>query len=411
MNRFPDFRSRKTDEVNPRLSNLESLVRQLSTQVQTLRDTSTQTRKEHVTDVQRIRYDQQRLEVQLQDLDKVIKHSSERTRDIDKLRDEFELGRYRWEGLLEVLRRRTDNTEARVERMERITNSHEIRLSGAEAAISELGKSPAPNTPVFDVREGMQFSSTMKNWLQKAWDAVNNPRIVHPFKKWLSPQQQSIVPSELDVLGSVHLINSSAGYAHISELRGNVAHLTSNAIRDVTVRLVLRKLLEARQLDQGERASRGIRPVVYTLTDKALEFFLGSSPSAASTGDLHALMEIAVFNEALSAVPPELYLSVPQMPGQTRFDGVLVKRLDTKAFDWSHASAVNIETPTEILAHSSTEAGKEGQVWLNFVTPFSTGIGQLRVVCLKENVQKLTQLKEALPTWMRNRIEIGVVSV
>ena len=263
MNRFTDFRSRKSDEVNSRLSSLESLFRQLSSQVESLRDASTQTRKEHATDAQRIRYDQQRLEVQLQDLDRVVKHSSEHIRDVAKLRDEFELGRYRWEGLLEVLRRRIDNIDARVERMERITNSHEIRLSGAEAAVCELGKPTVPNMPAFDACEGMLFSPAVKELLLKAWSAATNPHIVHPVKRWLTPEQQSIVPAELDLLGSVYLLEGSPGRAHISELRGNVGYLTSNAIRDVVVRLVTRKLMKARQLSEAEWSHPGIRPIVY----------------------------------------------------------------------------------------------------------------------------------------------------
>jgi hypothetical protein len=46
------------------------------------------------------------------------------------------------------------------------------------------------------------------------------------------------------------------------------------------------------------------------------------------------------------------------------------------------------------------------------ITPFAVaGAKRLMVVCLEESLAKLTEIKNALPSWLARRIEIRVVSV
>jgi hypothetical protein len=120
-------------------------------------------------------------------------------------------------------------------------------------------------------------------------------------------------------------------------------------------------------------------------------------------------MERAFFEEAIRLKPPKLYVALTQKLGECRPDGGLFERIDSKAWKRSEGTPVNFETPEEVRAHSSTVAGSEGQVFVNMITPFAAGCRRVITVCLPESYDKLVELKNALPSWMSNAIEIRVV--
>jgi hypothetical protein len=126
------------------------------------------------------------------------------------------------------------------------------------------------------------------------------------------------------------------------------------------------------------------------------------------TGSIHHAMELEIIQEAFTENPPKLYLSVTQITGEKRCDGIIQTRRDSRAWDQS-MTAVNYETPDEVRAHSQLQP--EGQVLRNMVEPFTFGAKQLLVVCLEESASKLEELKATLPTWLAKRVQIKVVKV
>jgi len=229
------------------------------------------------------------------------------------------------------------------------------------------------------------------------------------IEDWLRPEQRNLAPIDLDVLGSIYLLNRSKGYATVSDIRGNKG-LSPTALKYYLTQLQQGNLVSAGRLQKNQYPLPYKPPISYSLTKPAMQMFLGPSPMS-NTGDLHYAMETEIFHEALKSKPPVLYLSIPQEPGENRCDGILVERLDSKAFKWHDIVAVNIETPEEVRAHSSMKQGREGQVFLNMITPFEHGAKELFVGCLNESEQKLKELKEALPSSLSSRIYVSVVTL
>jgi len=230
------------------------------------------------------------------------------------------------------------------------------------------------------------------------------------IEDWLTGDQSDLAPIDLDVLGAIYLLNKKKGYATLSAIRGRRG-LSSTSLKAFLADLETRRnLVCLRRLEKNQYPLPYKPPMSYSLTKNAITMFLGSSPMS-NAGDLHHAMEVEIFHEALKTKPPVLYLSIAQQPGQNRCDGILVERVDNKVFKWNEIVAVNIETPDEVRAHSSTTKGKEGQVFLNMITPFQHGAKELAVFCLKESEGKLQKLRKALPFPLSRRIYVSVVTV
>jgi hypothetical protein len=176
-------------------------------------------------------------------------------------------------------------------------------------------------------------------------------------------------------------------------------------ISTVATHLTVRNFIRGAKLEKERWSGSGASPLIYSLTERALRMLISSDTI---TGSIHHAMELEIIREAFTQNPPKLYLSVTQITGEKRCDGIIQTRRDSRAWDQS-TTAVNYETPDEVRAHSQLQP--EGQVLRNMVEPFTFGAKQLLVVCLEESVPKLKELRDTLPTWLASRIEIRVVKV
>jgi hypothetical protein len=103
----------------------------------------------------------------------------------------------------------------------------------------------------------------------------------------------------------------------------------------------------------------------------------------------------------------EPYMSIKEIPG-VRCDGIVRFRRDSENFS-DEVIVVNIETEKDFLEDSSTERDKEGQVYLNMVTPFTFGVKCLEIVHPESKLETLMGLWSKLPKYLRERINFREV--
>jgi hypothetical protein len=303
-------------------------------------------------------------------------------------------------------------TDRNVKLLDQIVYKHEVNLNEHTETLAQLAKTPQPIENRFDFSEGRPYSTLMTQLLEQAWKKVNDLTLIDPFSHWLTNEQRSLLPFQFDVIAAVYLFtNGAPEYAHSSRLASQIGWLKKGEVSQIASFLVAKGYLAERRLTKDEWFSPGSVPHVFRLTDRILNLLFGLGTSNMEGGSVHKAMQLATFRDAISASPPMLYLAIPQVPGESRSDGVLVERVDSKCWDWRNACAVNIETDEEIRAHSSTKPDSEGETYLNLVRPFTQGCKCLIVVCLQDKAETLTKLVNELPTWLQKRIHVKVVYV
>jgi len=305
-------------------------------------------------------------------------------------------------------------TDQNANLLEQIVYRHEVDLGEHAEKLAQLVKTPQPIEDRFDPCEGKTYSAFMTQLLEQAWKKVNDLSLIDPFSRWLTNEQRSLLPVQFDVIAAVYLYTLGASeYAHVSNLAMRIGWLKKGEVGQVASSLVARDYLAQRRLTRAEWSFPGSLPHVFRLTDRILDLLFGHGTSSMEGGFTHKAMQLAIFKEAVSGSPPLLYLSIPQIAGESRPDGVLVERVkkDSKTWDWQNAYAVNYETSEEVRAHSSAVPGKEGETYVNLVRCFTQGCKNLVVVCLQDKAETLTKLKNELPTWLQKRIHIQVVYV
>jgi uncharacterized coiled-coil protein SlyX len=303
-------------------------------------------------------------------------------------------------------------TDHNVKLLDQIVYKHEVNLSEHAEALAQLAKTPQPVESRFDFCEGKTYSPFMSQLLEQAWKKVNSPTLIDPFSHWLTNEQRSLLPLPFDVIAAVYLNTLGAPeYAHVSNLAAQIGWLKKGEVSQVASSQVAKGYLAERWLTEQEWSLPGSRPRVFRLTDRCLALFFGSGTSNMAGSSAHRAMERAFFKEAISVSPPRLFMAIPQLTGESRPDGVLVERVDAKCWNWQNACAVNSETDQEVRAHSSTQPGSEGEVYLNLIRPFAQGCKALIVVCLQDSAEKLTELVNELPSWVAKRIHIQVVYI
>jgi hypothetical protein len=295
--------------------------------------------------------------------------------------------------------------EDRIGEIIRVLQSHEIRLAGCEESTRQLGQQPLLSTDTEpDVHEGRTYSNEFGESLRKAWQNVNNPRS-QALAGWLTEDQRNLTPREVDLLSTIYLVDNIRGQrAHTPGLEPFLKWKRGE-ISTVATHLTARNFIRGAKLEKERWSGSGTSPLIYSLTERALRMLISSDTI---TGSIHHAMELEIIQEVFTENPPKLYLSVAQIPGEKRCDGIIQTRRDSRAWDQS-MTAVNFETPDEVRAHSQLQP--EGQVLRNMVEPFAFGAKQLLVVCLEESVPKLEELRATLPTWLAKRVQIKVVKV
>jgi hypothetical protein len=294
----------------------------------------------------------------------------------------------------------------------RIASTHETRIAALEETIQQARTGTSPTEFPFDVFGGKLYGSKVQGLIEKAWHAINSPSLTNEIvEKWLTPEQQSILPYEFEVMACTYLINTgSVKLATLANLEARIRWMKKTEIGNVAKALRIRGYLRGRLVDKREHPGPGVRPFVDELTERGMALFLGSSKSASTGGATHMAMELEIFRQAISQSPPQLYMSVMQVFGETRCDGVKRDKMNSKTFSFD-VKAVQIETEGSVRSHSSIEPNKEGQVFLNLIAPFAFGAKRLEVVCLEESEPKLLELRAALPSWMSNLIDITKVNL
>lgn len=305
-------------------------------------------------------------------------------------------------------------TDRNVNQLEQIVYRHEVNLSEHTEALRQLSQTPQLIENRFDFCEGKTYSPPMTQLLEQAWKKVNSLTLLDPFSKWLTNEHRGLLPPHFDVIAAVFLnTTGSSEYAHTSNLARQIGWLKKGEVGQIASSLVAKGYLAERWLTKEEWSLPGSLPRVFSLTDRLVALLFGDNTSNMAGGSVHRAMQLATFREAIYASPPLLYLAIPQVPGESRPDGVLVERVkkDSKCWDWQNACAVNCETDEEVRAHSSTVPGSEGETYLNLVRPFAQGCKGLIVVCLENSAEKLTKLVNELPSWLAKRIRIQVVYI
>jgi len=303
-------------------------------------------------------------------------------------------------------------TDRNVNQLDQIVYRHEVSLGEYAETLRQLAQTPQPSESRFDFCEGKSYSPFMTQLLEQAWKKANSPTLLDPFSRWLTNEQRSLLPLPFDVIAAVYLNTLGAPeYAHVSNLAAQIGWLKKGEVSHVASSQVAKGYLAERWLTEQEWSLPGSRPRVFRLTDRCLALFFASGTSNMAGGSIHRAMQRAFFREAISASPPRLFMAIPQLTGESRPDGVLVERVDSKCWDWQNACAVNFETDQEVRAHSSTQPDKEGEVYLNLLRPFAQGCRALIVVCLQDSAEKLTELVNQVPSWLAKRIHIQVVYV
>ena len=288
----------------------------------------------------------------------------------------------------------------KISQLENLVQTHESRLSNIDELLTQRKEHVVPaNTMQQDIFEGKLFSEQVMNALRNAHQSLEAPSMMPHYIEWLTEDQRRLLPHQLDVLAAVYLLRK-AGIATITTttIETIVTWMSRGRITSIATGLVAFELLSSRDLDKDERPPRG-----YDLTARALRMFVPCG--SASTGTLHRDMEMRMLEASLRIKPPRFHVCVPQVPGELRCDVLLFERVDSKVFDYPAAVAVQVETPQEVRAHSN------GQVLLNMILPFSCGLRRVIMVCLPESVEKLTAMRERLPTWLRKNIEVRAVEL
>ena len=303
-------------------------------------------------------------------------------------------------------------TDHNVKLLDQIVYRHEVNLGEHTEALAQLAKTPQPIENRFDFCERKTYGSLVTQLLEQGWKKVNSLTLLDPFTKWLTNEQRSLLPPSFDVVAAVYLNTSGVSeYAHVSNLARQIGWLKKGEVGQIASSLVAKDYLAERWLTEQEWALPGSRPRVFRLTDRLVAQLFGNQTTNMAGGSIHRAMERQFFREAISASPPRLFMAIPQLTGESRPDGVLVERVDSKCWDWGNACAVNFETDQEVRAHSSTRPDNEGEVYLNLLRPFVQGCKGLIVVCLQDSEKKLTELVNELPSWLQKRINVQVVYV
>lgn len=286
----------------------------------------------------------------------------------------------------------------KISQLENSLHSHESRLSTIDELLKQHEAQVVPtNTTQQDMFEGKLFSEQVMNALRSAHQSLEAPSMM--YLQWLTADQRRLEPRELDVLAAVYLLRKNEIPAITTSIETVATGMQRGRITDIATGLVARELLSSINLDHGKRQGSASRS--YDLTDRGLRMFV---PCGSSTGTLHRDMEMLMLEEALRAKPPKCNLCVPQPPGQVRCDRLVIERVDSRNFDYPGATAVQVETPQEVRAHPV-------QITMNLLLPFSCGLQRLTVICLRESLEKLVEIKNALPSWIVKNIEIRAVEL
>ena len=289
-----------------------------------------------------------------------------------------------------------------VSQIENIVQTHEERLTKIDEALRQREEQPiSVNETAQDIFENKPFSEEVKKALRSAHQALQAPSLMPRFLNWLTEDQRRLLPLELDVLAPAYLLEK-AGIAPVTTaIESMTSWQKRGHITNIGTRLIALGLLSSRNLSQDEWRYPGTPPRPFDLTQRALRMFLPCA-SAASTGPLHRAMETKMLEEAFSSIRPKFYACVTQMPGELRCDGLLFERLDSKNFDHPKAVGIQVETPEEVRAHPI-------QVLMNMILPFTCGLRRVIIVCLRESLEKLTEMRDRLPSWLAKNIEIRTI--
>ena len=303
-------------------------------------------------------------------------------------------------------------TSQNINQLDQVVYRHEVDLNGHEETLRQLAQTPHVSKSPFDIYEGKNYSPLMAKLLEQAWTSVNSPRLTDPFSTWLTNEQRSLLPIHFDIVAAVYLnTQGTEQYAYVSNLSQQIKWMKKGEVTQVLSFFVAKGYIAERWIPKEEWHLPRSPPRVFSLTDRCLALIFGHDTTNMAGGSVHRSMQLALFKDAISASPPLLYLAISQFPGQSRADGVLAERADSKSWKWQDACAVNFETDENVRAHSSSTAGAEGEVYLNLVRPFAAGCRGLIVVCLRDSVEKLTRLVNELPSWMGKRIRIQVADL
>jgi hypothetical protein len=287
---------------------------------------------------------------------------------------------------------------SRISQLENLLHSHESRLSKIDELLTQHEQHAVPtNTTQQDILEGKLFSEQVMNALRSAHHSLEAPSMT--YLEWLTADQRRLQPRELDVLAAVYLLGKSEIPAITTNIETVATGMQRGRITDIATGLVARELLSS--IGPGNDKRRGSASRSYDLTDRGLRMFV---PCGSSTGTLHRDMEMLMLEEAFRAKPAKCNLCVPQPPGQVRCDRLVIERVDSRNFNYPGATAVQVETPQEVRAHPD-------QITMNLLLPFSCGLQRLTVICLRESLEKLVEIKNALPSWIVKNIEIRAVEL
>lgn len=295
--------------------------------------------------------------------------------------------------------------------LESLTKAHgtqELRIAGIEESVKQLGARSLPGWVASDIFEGNVYGTEVQGLIQRAWKYVNNPtQYICPIRqKWLTPDQRNIRPHHFDVLAAVYMMNNVASQLAYAK---SIADLTGAKTSDVTkagTQLMSWNYLQGSLMTKGKWNSPGPLPYVYGLTDRGMRLFLPLGAGSAG-GSTHAALELLWFRKNLEETPERGYFTI-QVPGKERCDGLFLGRDGSTEWKWYDLTAVQYETPQEVEKRSSIERDKEGQVFRNMIIRFAYGVKHLEVVCVAKSEPKLTSLKDALPSWLSERIRIFV---
>jgi hypothetical protein len=290
-----------------------------------------------------------------------------------------------------------------VSQIENIVQTHEERLTKIDEALRQREEQPiSVNETEQDVSEGKPFSEEVKKALRSAHQALQAPSLMPQFVAWLTEDQRRLLPQQLDLLAAAYLLKKS-GIVLITTttIESLVTWMKRGQITSIATGLVALGFLSSRDLGKDEWLCPGSPPRVFDLTDRALRMFVPCG--SASTGALHRDMEMQMLEEAFRSKPPRFHVCVRQIPGQLRCDVLLFERIDSKTFDYPGAVGQQVETPEEVRAHSN------GQVLMNMILPFTYGLRRVIIVCLPDSIEKLTETRSRLPSWLTKNIEIRAV--
>ena len=279
------------------------------------------------------------------------------------------------------------------------------KIEARVTAIEKNSQSPKPITPaaLTNPFEGKEFSPDIKALIQKACEVRKNPNLGTKAFDLLTDEQKDLVPDTWDVLGGIYCLNQTIGHATLTDIRGRIQRFKPSDVRDVLKKLTRSGFVSQTQLTQAQWAGhRSDPPLTHNLTPYAQQIFFPQSND--NTGMVHVAIELGFFLQILQRPRPLLYVSIKQQPGVIRFDGAIFGRASSESFKWFGCDAVNVETDEEVRAHPE-------QVLMNMITPFLWDIERVKMVCSKKSEAILTDLKQQLPSWLSEHVDIVVVSI